>query len=318
MACDPATLLNDAVGLTGANLSKKQLLAIIAQQLCVLNGGSTPSTCGSLAGDSSPVGAVTPEFVGQLYNQNNGEAFFYSTGLTNADWTEIDTSGEGLVWGPGAAAIPIVSGSGNSMSTYLFALTGETYTTFSFGQPTTVAGVVDFKNSTFTSLEMRLLSSVGGNMTIFNCANVVTLSFPALATVGGFIDFDGNTLFTTLLLPSLVTVGDELDVPDNPVLSGLSLPSLTTVASHLDASNCPSLDTFSAPLWLPTNGKNIMFTGDSLDAASVNHILARAVANPAYVSGTINVSGGTNAAPTGQGILDKATLIGRGCTVTTN
>lgn len=32
----------------------------------------------------------------------------------------------------------------------------------------------------------------------------------------------------------------------------------------------------------------------------------------------INLSGGTNAAPTGQGLTDKATLITAGWTVTTN
>ena len=47
----------------------------------------------------------------------------------------------------------------------------------------------------------------------------------------------------------------------------------------------------------------------------LQQILARCVANPAYVTGSIVLGG---AAPTGQGVTDKATLIGRGVSVLTN
>lgn len=49
-------------------------------------GSATPQ---ALSGAGSPVGTVTPEFVGQHYLQNPGpsQEYWYSTGLTNADWT---------------------------------------------------------------------------------------------------------------------------------------------------------------------------------------------------------------------------------------
>lgn len=53
---------------------------------------------------------------------------------------------------------------------------------------------------------------------------------------------------------------------------------------------------------------------------NTNAILAAMVQafNSGGVVGSIDLSGGTNAAPTGQGIIDKATLIAATWTVTTN
>jgi hypothetical protein len=72
-------------------------------------------------------------------------------------------------------------------------------------------------------------------------------------------------------------------------------------------------------------GATINISGQKLDAASVNGILALLVSldgtNGTTLWGagkTVNLSGGTSAAPSGQGILDKATLIARTATVTTN
>jgi len=71
-------------------------------------------------------------------------------------------------------------------------------------------------------------------------------------------------------------------------------------------------------LWVPDAAYGaFVFTNNALSADTVNVILARAVANTGFV-GTIQLDGGTNAAPTGQGITDKATLLTRGVTLTTN
>jgi len=66
-----------------------------------------------------------------------------------------------------------------------------------------------------------------------------------------------------------------------------------------------------------SDGSLMTFDFDSLDVASVNQILRRGV-----VSGTTTsdyeLANGANAAPAGQGLIDKATLIGAGNTVNTN
>lgn len=156
------------------------------------------------------------------------------------------------------------------------------------------------------------LVSIVGNFFSNNSSVLTILSLPALVSVNDFTVYNNATL-TTINTPLLAT-GGAFYIALNPVLTGLSFPSLTTSAAFY-ANDNPALTAFFAPNWLPSADVN--FVGCALDAASVNHILARCVA--AGLSGfTVDVSGGTNAAPTGQGIADVATLTGAGNTVTTN
>lgn len=70
----------------------------------------------------------------------------------------------------------------------------------------------------------------------------------------------------------------------------------------------------------PTLG-NLVAQNNKLTSISINNVLAALVAaGRTSASGTcvVNLSGTNMAAPTGQGIIDKATLISRGWTVTTN
>jgi hypothetical protein len=59
---------------------------------------------------------------------------------------------------------------------------------------------------------------------------------------------------------------------------------------------------------------------NNIGSAGINRILANFAANIASrpASGSINIQGGTNGPPVGQGIIDKATIIARGWTVNTN
>jgi hypothetical protein len=56
---------------------------------------------------------------------------------------------------------------------------------------------------------------------------------------------------------------------------------------------------------------------NALTEAAVNYILAT-LDGTDVEGGTLELDGGTNAAPTGQGLTDKASLISKGWTVTTN
>jgi hypothetical protein len=101
-------------------------------------------------------------------------------------------------------------------------------------------------------------------------------------------------------------------------MESISAPNLVSVTGGIQITGAVFLTSVSLPMYLPSNGTSVNFGTDALSAATVNHLLARCVANVAYVSGTVSLNGGTSAAPTGQGIIDKATLIGRGVTVNTN
>ena len=47
---------------------------------------------GDLEGSGSPVGVVTPNRIGQYYQDTSGPTYYISTGLTNNDWTQIGGS----------------------------------------------------------------------------------------------------------------------------------------------------------------------------------------------------------------------------------
>lgn len=75
------------------------------------------------------------------------------------------------------------------------------------------------------------------------------------------------------------------------------------------------LDNSNALNYVVKNGGD--FSGNDLNADSVNYIL-NAAAFGGESGKTLDLSGGTNATPTGQGLLDQVTLEGLGWTVLTN
>lgn len=116
------------------------------------------------------------------------------------------------------------------------------------------------------------------------------------------------------------SVGTGLTINACPLLVSFTAASIVTSEQQLKISNCPLLTSLSFPSLTGQDYSAFTFTGLGLDAASVNGILAMLVAIPTWPNGgvTVDTSGGTSAAPTGQGILDKATLNGRvpGCAIT--
>lgn len=138
---------------------------------------------------------------------------------------------------------------------------------------------------------------------IASCPNFTTLSAPLMTIIHSF-----NVFNTSLLLDDLAS------------LVTLSFPSLVSIIGSVEVINNPALVNVSFPVWLPEPGANVYFYSNALSAASVNHILARCVASPTWgdLGEEVDVSFGTNAAPSGQGLVDKATLIGRGASVVTN
>jgi hypothetical protein len=101
-------------------------------------------------------------------------------------------------------------------------------------------------------------------------------------------------------------------------ITSLDLSALVTIGGTLYISGCPNLESIDLSSLIPNSEYDYYFTDNALTSACVNAILARFVANAAFIAGTIDLSGGTNAAPTGQGQTDVTTLRARGVTVTVN
>jgi len=150
-----------------------------------------------------------------------------------------------------------------------------------------------------------------------NCGQLVNLLFPKLEVVDEIDIFDNATL-PSLSFPKLVAVNSDMFIDQNPSLTSMSFDSLVTCPTVYFKDNA-NLTSLNMPNFLPTNGSATNnFVNCSLNAASVNQLLARGVANPAFVSGAYYMFGGSSAAPSGQGIADKATLLARGVDVQTN
>lgn len=134
-----------------------------------------------------------------------------------------------------------------------------------------------------------------GKLLYIGAAPEAVLSNSTVTEVWGDITFQNNEDVQELHLTGLEVVGAGFNVADNPALSVIELSALT---------HC---------------GFVLLFRNNQLSAASVNHILAKLVtANDGQWAGSVQLDGGPNAAPTGQGIIDAATLVSRGANVYTN
>ena len=193
-----------------------------------------------------------------------------------------------------------------------------------------------------TSVSLPNLISVGGTLNP-SVASLTTLSLPALTTIGSAFNVSGINLttfsaaslsyigttfsptlasLTTLTLTSLATIGTAV-APIFASLVTLSLPALVSVGTTFTIT-AANMTTFSMGSTLRSLGGNFTMTGMKLNQASVDGILVSLAAldgtggTTAYSSKTINLSGGTSSTPSATGLAAKATLVARGCTVTTN
>lgn len=170
-----------------------------------------------------------------------------------------------------------------------------------------------------TSLTAVSTNLNGNDFTVSNNPSLVTLSTPVLNTVDQTILIQNNTVLSALSFPALVGFGEAMSTNNNPALVSVSFGDMSGgFNDQWDFSNNVSLANLTMPnINFPDNGINVGWSGCALTAASVNLVLARCRAS-GDTSNNIDTSGGTSAAPTGQGIVDKAFLIGAGNSVTTN
>jgi len=155
------------------------------------------------------------------------------------------------------------------------------------------------------------LVSIGESLTIGYCPALTTVNFDALTTLDGYCSDPAQFL--------------QFSIGDCDSLTSLSFPNLvgfTTISTVAYAdfvvSNNPLLTSLSIPAFVPNNTLIVDCRNNAMNQASVDQVLARCVANAAYVSGWVRLNGGTNSAPSVAGLADVATLVGRGVTVAHN
>lgn len=199
----------------------------------------------------------------------------------------IDIDGDGNLF-PGPA-LGVLTINGNYF--------GDISTTIDVGNATSVVLALDgISASTANILNGQGSISFTGTfsgleLNFSNCAQLPTIP-------NGCVSYHAlGTTSTTTLVSSTVLPHD------------LVLAELTSRISAIDFSAGSSIENSDTVAWdLDTQ---------ALDVSSINALLAFCVAHGGD-NGSLDTHGGTSAAPSGQGILDVATLIGRGWTVTTN
>ncbi|HEY1038270.1 MAG TPA: hypothetical protein VGF30_02645 [Bacteroidia bacterium] len=170
-------------------------------------------------------------------------------------------------------------------------------------------------NGTLTSVSFPALTTTGG-VGLQNVTALVSASFPSLTTSAN-LSVNSNALLNSLNLSSLATAG-VISITSSPALATVSFPALTSTGSNNVTITNTGMTSLSIPV-LATFGNNFNVSQNKLTVASVNSLLAKFVSIPSLTGKVINLNlQSPAAAPTGQGVTDKATLSGNGNTVVTD
>jgi len=280
---DPATLATEAACFVCLDENQKKL--VNTYLLCqAANGGAAPTEClmeTVPAGNEQLFGIFT-------YEDIPGVTELVWNGTTTLSGFDIESSSLVSFSAPNLVSVdPTDIQSGSSY--FIFA--GNSLETVSFPALTTTGSDV--------------------TVNILNSPSLTTISMPALTNVGIF-GGSGNDALTSLNLPSLQSAVD-FSFTTCASLATVSLANLATVAGSFLLFDCPLLTSVSVPSWVPTDGTNINFSNNGLNATSVELILRRCVLSGVGVC-VINLSGGTNAGTASlnaQGQADVVTLGGQ-------
>lgn len=204
-------------------------------------------------------------------------------------------------------------------------------TAMEFTEPTLLSSVSISNKTTVQTVNYPNLTLVdpdglyGGSLGVASLPALTSLLVPLLTRLGDGATFSALTRFkiddcdalTEFEAPVMAMCTGSLQVSDCAVLTSLSFPLLTDTY-HVTIVDNPLLTGVNMPLWSPRNNTLNVFQGNAFTQAQVDSLLARGVANGAFVSGSLILDGGTMAVPSAQGVADAATLTGRGVLVAVN
>lgn len=171
-------------------------------------------------------------------------------------------------------------------------------TTLDLGVVKKVINLRIIDNLKLTNVSLNNLIEVYSDLNIGNNAKLSSISFPVLKTIYGFdSSISGNSSLQSITMPSL-TKAQGIFFRKNPFLSSIELPVLATVYGEEASLN---------------------FDNNALPSFQVNLILSR-ILNISPSSGKYIQLQGQNppAPPTGQGIVNRTTLINAGNDVRTD
>ena len=161
------------------------------------------------------------------------------------------------------------------------------------------------------------------NLSHFSVPENTFTTFPSFAACVKLASFSAALFVSTVTIPSFSActlletwgAGGDYVTGTVPDFSPCTLLTSWTLSPHA------CTDVTAGSFATQKNLASLSFYYGSLTSSAVNKVLADCVASlslPGRVACTVSLHGHFNAAPTGQGITDKATLIAAGWTVTTD
>lgn len=168
------------------------------------------------------------------------------------------------------------------------------------------------------SIDASSLTTIATHLSVEQNASLTNLLIGNLAWVGGSIQIYGCTSIKVVDVHSLTNIGSDFNVYGNTAMYELNISSLWNPANGITASGNTALTNVLVAGFSPVAGFPFDFSGGALYQDSVDAVLARCVANASFTSGSLNLSGGANSAPSPAGVADMITLSNRGVTVTIN
>jgi len=149
------------------------------------------------------------------------------------------------------------------------------------------------RNPTLSSINFSMLANIAGEFSIGYNLSLTSISLPVLSTAN-YISISNNKIITSINFPKLATVSQELYLGDNLSLTSIGLPLLTSCSS-------------------------IYCYGNALPSSQINTLLNKFLTVTPATGKYISLSGQIpSAPPTGQGIIDKTTILNAGNSVNTD
>lgn len=294
---NPALVSVDMTGCTGPvdiNVSSSVNLTTITLTGCTGLNSIVADGCTALTGVN--VSGCT----GMTYFQAD------SAGLTSLNFNGLAALTSIEVNGCPSLATISVTGCSGLLTIYAY---GIPATALSLTGCTAIAGLF-LLGAGFTSLDCTGKTALN-NIEANGCAALASL------TLTGCTALASLNVSATALSALNCTGLTALGIVDGSLCASLASVNLTgcSALASSDFNNCPSLATVTntgLALLL-----NVNFSSCGVLVASVNSLLQALDAN-GLLSGTIDIAGGTSAAPTGAGITAAANLTGKSWNVVTN
>jgi hypothetical protein len=216
--------------------------------------------------------------------------------------------------------------------------------TFSLPSLVYCFGSLQLTSNNVPNVNFNSLQLIGATFTLSTNTTISSLNLPALTTLYGNLSFSGLTAITSINFPVLTTIINTAGGPAAIIgwtsmgsLTSFSIPSIQIIASNTTGTSLISLTSGTAALTTfnigtsllrfekttALNTGNWIMTSCALNQTSVDNILVQ-LAKLDGTNGTTLLSNriititGTSSAPSATGNAAKATLVARGCIVTTN